>query len=64
MSYQKKNETMIDIENASREELITEYNKCMDMWGMYSCDCFGYYITALHRAIVGIGKGFDLTVVG
>ena len=46
---------MIDIEKASKEELIEEYEKCEAMWGKLSCDCFGYYIQALHKRITELG---------
>lgn len=46
---------IIDIENASHQELIDEHESCMQLWGKYSCDCFGYYIDALHREIVKRG---------
>ena len=46
---------MIDIETASKEELIIEYNKCQQDWGKYSCDCYGFYIEAIHKKIVELG---------
>lgn len=46
---------MIDIEKATHEELLAEHEKCMSLWGKYSCDCFGFYISALHKAIVDKG---------
>lgn len=46
---------MINIENASYQELLTEYEKCETLWGKYSCDCFGYYIMAIHSKIVELG---------
>ena len=46
---------MIDIENATKEELIAEYDKCNKDWGKYGCDCFGYYIQALHKRIIELG---------
>lgn len=46
---------MIDIGTATHEELLDEYEACEKDWGKYSCDCFGYYISALHKAIVEKG---------
>lgn len=46
---------MIDIEKATKEELIAEYEKCQKDWGKCSCDCYGYYIKALHKRIVQLG---------
>ena len=43
------------IEELTREELIVEYERCEKDWGMWSCDCFGYYIQALHKRIVDLG---------
>lgn len=42
---------MIDIVNSSLQELETELDICDALWRLYSCDCFGFYITALQRAI-------------
>lgn len=46
---------MLDIKNATYEELLIEYEECMALWGKYSCDCFGFYISALHTAITKKG---------
>ena len=46
---------MIEIEKASKEELIQEYEKCQQDWGKYSSESFGHYITALHTRIVELG---------
>jgi len=46
---------MIDIEKATKQELLQEYEKCQQLWGRYSCDCFGFYISALHNRIVELG---------
>jgi hypothetical protein len=46
---------MIDIENSTKEVLIEEYNKCQNLWGKYSCDCFGFYIQALQNKISQLG---------
>lgn len=46
---------MIDIEKATKEELLAEYEECLKDWGKYSCDCYGYYIAALHKRIVELG---------
>lgn len=48
-------EQLLNIEKASKEELLTEYDDCMNLWGKYSCDSFGYYISALHAKIVELG---------
>jgi len=50
---------MIDIESATKEELLIEYEEMEKLWGMYSCDCFGYYIIALQKRIMLLG-GFPL----
>lgn len=46
---------MINIEKATKEDLIIEYEKCQKDWGKFSCDCYGYYIAALHKRIVELG---------
>lgn len=46
---------MIDIDNATHEELLKEYDECQKLWGEYSCECFGFYIQALHKRIVELG---------
>ena len=46
---------MINIEAATHEELLIEYTKCQIMWGLYSCDCFGFYLTALNKKITELG---------
>jgi len=46
---------MIDIENSTKEEIVTEYKKCEKDWGKYSCNGYGYYIQALHKRIVELG---------
>lgn len=46
---------MINIETATKEELLAEYEQCEKMWGKYSSDCFGFYIQALHRQITAKG---------
>ncbi|KYG75343.1 hypothetical protein [Roseivirga spongicola] len=48
-------EKLLDIKNSTKEELLNEYENCMNDWGKYSCDSFGYYIQALHREIVDRG---------
>lgn len=50
---------LIDIEKATKQELIEEYQKCQSDWGMFSSDCYGFYVDALHRKIVSIG-GWDI----
>ena len=50
---------MIDIELATKQELIDEYDYVMnELWGLYSSDCLGFYVDALHREIVRLG-GWD-----
>jgi hypothetical protein len=44
-----------NIEKASYKKLLKEYKKCDKLWGKWSCDSFGYYITALHKEIVKRG---------
>ena len=46
---------ILDIEKATHDELLKEYDSCMEDWGKYSCDSFGYYIDALHKQIVKFG---------
>jgi hypothetical protein len=47
---------MIDIETATHKELLKEYDHQMnDVWGKYSCDCLGFYIRQLHKAITEKG---------
>ena len=46
---------MIDIETATKEELIKEYQQCEKDWGKWSCDSFGYYIEALRKKIMELG---------
>jgi hypothetical protein len=46
---------LLDIENATLKELISEWDSCQKDWGKYSSDCYGYYIDALHKQIVKLG---------
>ena len=47
---------MIDIGKATKYELIIEYELVTgDTWSKYSCDCLGFYISAIHRKIVELG---------
>jgi len=47
---------MIDIETATYKELLKEYDECTgELWSKYSCDCFGFYIDALHKKITELG---------
>ena len=41
----------IDIETATDEELLAEFEQCQADWGKWSCDCFGFYITAMQKEI-------------
>jgi len=53
-------ESTIDIDKASHKELVEEFERCQELWGKYSCDCFGFYISALKKAIVNTELGFSL----
>lgn len=47
---------MLNIENATKEELIKEYEiVTTDIWNKYSCDCLGFYISTIHRKIIELG---------
>lgn len=46
---------MLDIDTASHEELLKEWEDMEELWGMYSCDCFGFYMNALHSKIESMG---------
>lgn len=46
---------MIDIETATHSELLDEYEQCEKDWAELSSDCFGFYISALHKEIVKHG---------
>jgi hypothetical protein len=46
---------MIDILKSTKEELIKEYDHCEKLWGKYSSDCFGFYISALYKRICELG---------
>ncbi len=46
---------MIDIKEATHKELLEEYEESEKKWGKYSSDCFGFYISALHKRIVELG---------
>jgi len=51
-----KSTEMIDIEKATKEELIAEHTRMTcNIWSKYSCDCLGFYVSALHRKIVELG---------
>jgi len=52
---------MIDIENVTYEELLKEYKYCQSLWSKYSCDCFGFYIDALHKKILEL-DGFKMSL--
>lgn len=41
-----------DLKNATDDELIEEEAECERLWGRYSCECFGFYISALRREIL------------
>lgn len=52
-------ETLINIEKATHNELIDEYNiMAGDIWSKYSCDCLGFYVHALHKKISEHKLGF------
>jgi len=42
---------MIDVEKATKKELLKEWDNVTDLWGGYSCDCLGFYVDALHKEI-------------
>ncbi len=46
---------MLDIENSTHQELLKEWYECEEAWSKWSCDCFGYYISALHTKIRSLG---------
>jgi len=46
---------MNNIENATKEQLIVEYENCMKDWSKYSCDCFSFYIAKVHDKIISLG---------
>ena len=48
-------DSILDIEKASHKELLKEWEKVQDLWGKYSCDCLGFYVSALHKRIVELG---------
>ena len=50
---------LINVETASKEELLKEYDKCQENWSKWSCDCFGYYMIAIHKRIIELG-GFPV----
>lgn len=43
---------MINIENSNLEQLENELEECWKDWEKYSCDCFGFYISALQKQIL------------
>lgn len=45
----------LNIKTATHSELLAEYESCQQDWGKYSCDCYGFYIQALHNRIVELG---------
>lgn len=47
---------MIDIEKATKEELLVEYEKCQKEWSKFSYDCFGFYIKTIHKRIIELIK--------
>lgn len=44
-------EKIEDLEKATDDELALEQIRCEKLWSRFSCDCFGFYISALHREI-------------
>ena len=47
---------MLNVQDATKEELIKEYDEVSgDLWSKYSCDCLGFYLSALHKRIVELG---------
>ncbi len=45
----------IDIKKSTYHELLDEYEKCEELWRRYSCDCFGFYISAILSEITKRG---------
>ena len=46
---------MVDINNATHNELLEEYEEIQKLWSKYNCDCLGFYVNALHKRIVELG---------
>lgn len=46
---------LLKIRTVSKKALLKEYKECEKLWGKYSCDSLGYYMTALHKRIVELG---------
>lgn len=42
---------MLLTEQNTLKELEKEYEAMQDLWGKYSCDCFGFYMTFLQNQI-------------
>jgi hypothetical protein len=51
----KKTTDLIDVKKATKKQLLKEYEICEKEWGKYSCDCFGFYMSAIHTEIVKRG---------
>jgi hypothetical protein len=49
---------IMDINNLTKLELITEYEKCEIQWSKWSSDSLGYYMIYIHKRIVELG-GFN-----
>lgn len=43
---------LLDIDNATLDELESEYAECEANWGKWSCECFGFYIEAIRCRII------------
>lgn len=42
---------MKQLNTLSDIELLLEFEENCEKWGLYSCDCFGFYISAIQREI-------------
>lgn len=40
-----------DIEKATDDELVAESIECDKLFSSYSCDCLGFYISAINKEI-------------
>lgn len=50
-----KNDKLLDINSATKKELLKEYEDYVKFSSNYYYDCMGYYIKALHNRIVELG---------
>lgn len=45
----------IDVNAATKEELLEEHEECEQLWSRYSCEGLGNYITAIRKRIAELG---------